>query len=273
MPRPKLPTIRTDRAVLPKRPTSEKSIVSSPRPLSLPADRKLRRQPDAERRPARPFGDDADLGRDDDVLDVGRVVAGELELVGQRCRLDRRDVQAVVEPAVHLQLEDRAEPEADAERRQAQQVAGQAGGRIDDVALRIEAAFDEDVAGADRFRILGDQRPLLRAVAGAASAEYKQRVERARCFISAPRAIMRSVQRLTQPQRHRPIVGLFGHDAGLFGHGVQPAIEQVARADVGERADHRVLDVGVLDFELGDQPLDRAAAAGSGRRRPGSSSR
>ena len=38
----------------------------------------------------------------------------------------------------------------------------EAGRRVLDVAAVVESALDEQAAGADRFRIFGDERPLLR---------------------------------------------------------------------------------------------------------------
>ena len=45
--------------------------------------------------------------------------------------------------------------------------------------------------------------------------------------------------------------------------GIEAPVEQVARHDVAERLEHRVLDGRMLELELHDQPLDRAGAAGS----------
>jgi hypothetical protein len=44
----------------------------------------------------------------------------------------------------------------------AQKVPGEAGHRVVHVAAVIEAGLEQHPAGADRFRILGDQRALLR---------------------------------------------------------------------------------------------------------------
>ena len=61
------------------------------------------------------------------------VIAGEVELIGERReRIEVRDVQPVVEPAVDLDLGNRADAEADAERRQPQQVAREPRDRVED---------------------------------------------------------------------------------------------------------------------------------------------
>jgi hypothetical protein len=82
--------------------------------------------------------------------------------------------------------------------------------------------------------------------------------------------------RETRCRTARTIVG------GSGGHRIpqrlQARVEQVARDDVAERGDHRRLDVGVFDLELGDESLDalalqaevaagRAAAADDGQAR------
>ena len=52
------------------------------------------------------------------------------------------------------------------ERRHREQVAAQARQREVDVALVVDAGFEQDAAGADRFGIFGLQRTLLRDAAG-----------------------------------------------------------------------------------------------------------
>ena len=89
-------------------------------------------------------------------------VAGEVEQIGQRRVLARRDREPVVQPAVDLQFRDRADAEAHAERRHAQQIALQPGGRVEDLVQRIESALEQHQPRADGFGILGHQRPLLR---------------------------------------------------------------------------------------------------------------
>ena len=73
--------------VLPTSSCAWKSVVSRPRPLSLPAfgsrSRSAGRTPDARR-----LADEPDLRGEDDVLDVVGRVAGEVELAGERRRAD-----------------------------------------------------------------------------------------------------------------------------------------------------------------------------------------
>ena len=73
-----------------------------------------------------------------EVLDVVRAIAGDVEEAGERRGAALRDVQALVEAAVDLDLGDRAEPDADADSRHRQPVAAQAADRIEDVALEVE---------------------------------------------------------------------------------------------------------------------------------------
>src|SRR5687767_11544777 len=44
-----------------------------------------------------------------------------------------------------------------------------------------------------------------------------------------------------------------------FGQRIEAAIEQMTRPDIRQRLDHRVLDLGMLDLQLRDQPLDSLA--------------
>ena len=75
----------------------------------------------------------------------------------------RGDVEPIVEAAVDLQLGDRAQPEAHAERREPQQVPFQPGRRIEDIVLLVEAAFDQHQSRANGFGIFGHERALLRS--------------------------------------------------------------------------------------------------------------
>src|SRR5207248_2342505 len=52
----------------------------------------------------------------------------------------------------------------------------------------------------------------------------------------------------------RLAVSRFDTDAEIGGR-VQPRVEQMARRDVGERLQHRLLDAGMLALELGEEPL------------------
>ena len=64
-------------------------------------------------------------------------------------------LRLVVEAAVDLELGDRAEADADAERRQPQQIALAGPETGYSLVVRVvEAAFDQDAAGANRFRDL-----------------------------------------------------------------------------------------------------------------------
>ena len=88
-----------------------------------------------ERRPARRLAEKADLGADDDVLDVAVVsplTSSRSASGAAGSRLGDR--QPVVEAAVDLELGDRADADADAEQRQPQQVAVQARSRVLDIA-------------------------------------------------------------------------------------------------------------------------------------------
>ena len=126
--------------------------------------RQLRREPQAEGRTTGRFTGQPDLRGDDDVLDRAGLVAGDRELPGQRRGTDAavRDRQAVVQPAVDLDLRDRADPDADAERGRAEQVALQPGRGEQHVAAVIESSLEQHQPRADDFGVFGHQRPLLR---------------------------------------------------------------------------------------------------------------
>src|SRR5688572_15802405 len=47
-----------------------------------------------------------------------------------------------------------------------------------------------------------------------------------------------------------------GHGVSQLAAGIEPEIEQVPRHHVAERLEHRLLDAGMLAFEVEDQPLD-----------------
>src|SRR5687768_7497304 len=75
--------------------------------------------------------------------------------------------------------------------------------------------------------------------------------------IDSPQEVSGSRLRLldspSQDQRHGA-VGERG--VAQLRQGIETSIEEVAAGHVAERADHRVLDLGMLDFEPGDEPLD-----------------
>src|SRR5262249_55225956 len=62
---------------------------------------------------------------------------------------------------VDLNFSDRTDAEADTECRSPPEIPFQSRHRILDVVRIVDSGFEEDAAGADRFRILGDQRTLL----------------------------------------------------------------------------------------------------------------
>src|SRR5207247_927586 len=64
--------------------------------------------------------------------------------------------------AVDLQLRDRTDADADADRRNPPEVAVEAGHGIVLVVRVVDAALDQHPSRAHRLRILGDKRPLLR---------------------------------------------------------------------------------------------------------------
>src|SRR6186713_3286363 len=68
----------------------------------------------------------------------------------------------VVEPAVNLNLSDRAQANTDADERKAEQVPCKAGRWVLDAASVVESTLDEQASRADRFRVFSDERPLLR---------------------------------------------------------------------------------------------------------------
>src|SRR4051794_20891301 len=105
--------------------------------------RQLGGEPQAERGTRRRFRGDADLRGEHEVFHVGGRITAEVQFAreGRGPDAAMRYREAVVEAAIQLDLRDRADPEADAQRRHAEQVALQAGGRIEDVATVIESAF------------------------------------------------------------------------------------------------------------------------------------
>ncbi len=106
--------------------------------------------------------DQPDFGADADIAKVVGRVAIELQQVGQRrSRHLIGDLELLIQAPVELNLGDRADAEADPERRHGREVAAQARHRKVDVAVVVDARFDEGAAGADRFRIFGLQRTLL----------------------------------------------------------------------------------------------------------------
>ena len=122
----------------------------------------LRRKADPDRRTRRPFAEDPDLRRDDNVFDVGGGIAGEVEPFRERGGAPIGHGQPVVQAAVELQLRDRAQADADADERRAQQVARQARGGKQDVAPVVDTPFEQHATGTNRFGIFGHERPLLR---------------------------------------------------------------------------------------------------------------
>src|SRR5688500_4763779 len=88
-------------------------------------------------------------------------VAVDDEHVRQRRIAPAGNREVIVEAAVDLDLADVADAEADADRRETAEVAGQARRRVVDVGRIVEACFHQHASGADRFRVLGDERPLL----------------------------------------------------------------------------------------------------------------
>jgi hypothetical protein len=127
------------------------------------------------------FGEYPNLRPDHDVLDVVRRVAGEVQHVRQGRPPPRLDIQVLKDSAVELQLGDRAQAEADPERGHPDQIALQAGYRVQDVVLVVETALDEDEARTNRFRILGDQRALLRQGGGGARESEGRRQQDRSC--------------------------------------------------------------------------------------------
>ena len=61
-----------------------------------------------------------------------------------------------------LDLGDGAEPHTDTNQWKSQKVPFQTGRRVFDAAAVVEPGLEEQAAGADRFRIFSDERPLLR---------------------------------------------------------------------------------------------------------------
>jgi hypothetical protein len=82
-----------------------------------------------------------------------------------------------------LQLGNLADPDAQAERRNPPQVAAQAGHGVLVVGGEVETAFDEEAAGADRFGVFGDERPLLRGGRGREKQDCQQNERRAWCHV------------------------------------------------------------------------------------------
>ena len=158
---PPLPTKRVDFRVLATSTVAEKSRVSRPSPVSLLALGSLvaRRRPIAGRRTCSLT-----------ILSLVAMTRSSTSLVvspsmrslkpnGRRLAL--LDRQALVERAVDLQLGDRAQADAHAERRRLEEVAGQARRGIEDVVRDVEAGLDQDAAAADRLGVLGHERALL----------------------------------------------------------------------------------------------------------------
>ena len=103
------------------------------------------------------------LGAHVHVLQIVRGVTVQQQEVGKRRRRDEvGDGQPLIGPDVHLDLGNRAHAQTDAEPRDREEVAAQAGHRIGHVALVVDAGLDQDATRADGFGIFGLQRTLLR---------------------------------------------------------------------------------------------------------------
>ena len=89
------------------------------------------------------------------------------------------DAELLIHAPIDLDLGNRADAEADAERRHGEQVAAQSGHRQVDIALVVNAGFDQDAAGADRFGIFGlSGRCCAKAGAARTRAATKARTNR-----------------------------------------------------------------------------------------------
>jgi hypothetical protein len=132
---------------------AKKSVVSRPRPVSFCA---------FGRRAVRSFRQDPDLRGDHDVLDIAGVLTVDRE---QRCQ--RRlvvpvgDRQRIERPTIDLELRNRADAEAEANCRDPPQIAFETGRGVLLVFREVDPGLDEQPAGANRFRVLSGQRPLL----------------------------------------------------------------------------------------------------------------
>ena len=107
--------------------------------------------------------DQPHLGGDDQVGDARRGVAAEIQVTRERARLPRGHPVAAEGKPVDLQLGDVAQPEAQSQQRPAHQIAGETGHRELLLLHVVEAGFYQHHAAAHRLRVLGDERPLLRA--------------------------------------------------------------------------------------------------------------
>ena len=134
----------------------------SSEPALVARIRQARGEAQADRGPAWLLRRHADLRGDGEVFDVARVVPGEVEQIRQRRRPARLTESRLYATTVKLELGGRADAEAHAERRQAQEVAFEARHRIEHRPLKVESALEEDEAEPNRLRVFGHEGAAAR---------------------------------------------------------------------------------------------------------------
>jgi hypothetical protein len=146
--------MRTDCTVLAARSVAETRFVRRVR--------QLRREANAKGWTAGRLGEDADFRRHHRIFHVVRRRPGDIQFVRQRRGHPFLDRQPVVDAAIDLQFGDRTEPDAQADCWNAPQIAFEPRHRVLLIARNVDAGLNEQAPGANRLRIFGDERTLLR---------------------------------------------------------------------------------------------------------------
>ena len=143
---------------------ASKSVVSLSQAACVLGVRQPRREPKSEGRAPGSFPEQPNLGADDEVFDRVRGVAGRVHRRrSERRRPPFRDTEPIERTTVDLHLGDRADAHADPHDGQPPQVPLQSRQRVGRIVGIVDAALNQDPSGSDRFRVFGDEGPLLRA--------------------------------------------------------------------------------------------------------------
>ena len=161
MPRPTLPTTRTDCTVLADQERGGEigGIEAEAALVRALGSLVAKRRPNAGRPPSPAAPIFVAM-----TMSSTRVVESPVAVTisRQRRRLALGDAQTIVRPPSICSLGDRADADADADEGNRRRCPSSPDTRDTHAAAVVEPALDQQPAGADRFRILGDERPLLR---------------------------------------------------------------------------------------------------------------